>query len=312
MYERQEQIQSRLIMAELLLPAELQQRSVLTLIQLALAEDRVLQMADSDCARRKGISLSARDGARPPVPDPAAASNPSIAVNLGSLDIELEEVAPTNVEEDRGTGVDTDPLAPPTRAEATVHNAPTRALPPAVTPTVGARLRRWARRMTIGAALIVVALGGAFYFAALTFPPGRRNRSTTCCNACTRRSARADGLVRAIGSLPRSGSGRLRLGRGSSGLQPGELSFAQLGPAAAPIVFSRGLDAHLERLNSSRDTAGLLSLSRGTSFRSAPRSSDLGTASLWNRHALELPEKRSVASVRCARPRRRSAGHGGS
>jgi nicotinate-nucleotide pyrophosphorylase (carboxylating) len=39
MYEKQEQIQSRLIMAESLLPAELQHRAVLTLIQLALAED---------------------------------------------------------------------------------------------------------------------------------------------------------------------------------------------------------------------------------------------------------------------------------
>ena len=125
-------------------------------------------MAHSDCARRKGISAGdaehprRRQAARA---DPTTASNPSIAVNLGGLDIELEEVAATNVEENSGTGVDTDSLAPPTRAEATVHNAPTRALPPAVTPTVGARLRRWARRMTIGAALIVVALGGAFYFA---------------------------------------------------------------------------------------------------------------------------------------------------
>jgi serine/threonine protein kinase len=109
-------------------------------------------------------TLSARDGARPPVADPAAASDRSIAVDLGSADLELEEVAATNVEEDRGTGVDTDPLAPPTRAEATVHNAPTRPLPP-VAATAGARFRRWARRMTISAALIFVALGGAFYFA---------------------------------------------------------------------------------------------------------------------------------------------------
>jgi nicotinate-nucleotide pyrophosphorylase (carboxylating) len=39
MFEKQEQIQSRLIMAESLLPAELQRPSVLALIQLALAED---------------------------------------------------------------------------------------------------------------------------------------------------------------------------------------------------------------------------------------------------------------------------------
>src|SRR5215470_5768502 len=47
-------------------------------------------------------TLSARDGARPPIPDAAAASDPSIAVDLGSLDLELEEVAATEVEaEDR-------------------------------------------------------------------------------------------------------------------------------------------------------------------------------------------------------------------
>src|SRR5262245_28706372 len=62
-------------------------------------------------------TLSTRDGARPPVPDAAAATDPSIAVDLGSLDLELEEVAPTYVEEDRGT-----------RAERTAYNAPTRAL----------------------------------------------------------------------------------------------------------------------------------------------------------------------------------------
>ena len=49
-------------------------------------------------------TLSARDGAKPPVADAATASDPSIAVDLGSLDLELEEVAQTNVEADRGTG----------------------------------------------------------------------------------------------------------------------------------------------------------------------------------------------------------------
>ena len=40
-------------------------------------------------------TLSARDGAKPPVADATAASDPSIAVDLGSLDLELEEVAQT-------------------------------------------------------------------------------------------------------------------------------------------------------------------------------------------------------------------------
>ena len=112
-------------------------------------------------------TLSARDGAKPPVADAAAPSDPSVAVSLGSLDLELEELAEveqTDAEPDRGTGVDTAPLLPPTRVEATVHNQPTRAMPP-VAATAGERFRRWARRMTIRAALILVALGGAFYFA---------------------------------------------------------------------------------------------------------------------------------------------------
>src|SRR3954470_483138 len=44
-------------------------------------------------------TLSARDGAKPPpVPGAVAVTDPGIAVELGSLDLELEEVAPTDVE----------------------------------------------------------------------------------------------------------------------------------------------------------------------------------------------------------------------
>src|SRR5262245_52151873 len=62
-------------------------------------------------------TLSARDGAKPPVAHPAAVTDPSIAVDLGSLDLELEEVAPVAVEDEGDT-----------RAERTAYNAPTRAL----------------------------------------------------------------------------------------------------------------------------------------------------------------------------------------
>jgi hypothetical protein len=120
-------------------------------------------------------TLSARDGAKPPVPVAPAAADPSIAVELGSLDLELEEVPPTAVEEDRGTGLETRHLGARTRPEDTAHNAPTRRetgraakLAKGETgPTSGVavRFKRWVRRMTIRAVLIVVVLGGTFYFA---------------------------------------------------------------------------------------------------------------------------------------------------
>ena len=129
-------------------------------------------------------TLSARDGAKPPVADAAIATDPSIAVDLGSLDLELEEVAATIVEGDRGTGVDT--RLERAGAEPTAHSAPTRAggaraaqlardgqldapaddrADAAATAGVGARFMRWVRRMTIRVALILVAVGGAAYLA---------------------------------------------------------------------------------------------------------------------------------------------------
>jgi serine/threonine-protein kinase len=123
-------------------------------------------------------TLSAKDGAKPPVPVAPAAPDPSIAVDLGSMDLELEEVAQTAVEQDRGTGLDTRPLRAPARPEPGAPNAPTwsdptwaarlkkaaRAGAPAGQAGPG-RFKRWVRRMTIRAVLIVAAVGGAFYFA---------------------------------------------------------------------------------------------------------------------------------------------------
>jgi len=122
-------------------------------------------------------TLSAKDGAKPPVPVAPPSPDPSIAVDLGSMDLELEEVASTAVEQDRGTGLDTRPLRAPPRPEPGAPNAPTWSDPSwaarlkkaarAGVPTGPAgpgRFKRWVRRMTIRAVLIVVALGGAFYF----------------------------------------------------------------------------------------------------------------------------------------------------
>src|SRR6185437_15435411 len=70
-------------------------------------------------------TLAERDAAQPPAPDAAAATDPSIAVELGSLDLELQEVAPTIVEDDPGAAVDT--RAARLRADPTARSAPTRA-----------------------------------------------------------------------------------------------------------------------------------------------------------------------------------------
>ena len=136
-------------------------------------------------------TLAARDGAKPPpVPDAGAITDPSIAVELGSLDLELEEVAPTFVEDNRGTGNETRPLAARTRLEPTANNAPTvdelgRAAERArasrrdssrddVIPNFAARFKRWVRNVTIGTAVIVVTLGGGLYFARPHLPAWAR------------------------------------------------------------------------------------------------------------------------------------------
>jgi len=111
-------------------------------------------------------TLSARDGSKPPVPDAAAASDPSIAVDLGSLDLELEEVPATEVEEDLGAAVDTLRLGPVAGAEALAGLAD-------ATPAAGGRFKRWLGRMAVRAALLLaslVILGGGLYAARSHLP----------------------------------------------------------------------------------------------------------------------------------------------
>jgi hypothetical protein len=122
-------------------------------------------------------TLNARDGVQPrAVAEPGVMSDPSIAVELGSQDLELQEVRqeapPTVVEEDRGTGAETRPLIARTRAEPPPLGGPTRLLADLsdlaahdapTKPRVGVRFKRWARRMTIRAALLLVLAGGALY-----------------------------------------------------------------------------------------------------------------------------------------------------
>jgi eukaryotic-like serine/threonine-protein kinase len=129
-------------------------------------------------------SLSARDGAKPPAEAPAA-TDASIAIDLGSLDLELQEVSPAAGGDDAFTRPE------PTRAEATAYNAPTRldaaraarlakdsrsearesaraadALQSQVAAlTLVGRFRRWVRRTTIRLVVILVLLGGGFYIA---------------------------------------------------------------------------------------------------------------------------------------------------
>jgi serine/threonine protein kinase len=126
-------------------------------------------------------TLSARDGAKPPAEAPQA-PDASIAIELGSLDLELQEVSPEPGEDQEDNAR--------TRPEATAYNAPTRldaaradALAKAsaasarqarrsadelpsdlAVPTLMGRLRRWVRRMTIRLAVILLLLGGGLYF----------------------------------------------------------------------------------------------------------------------------------------------------
>jgi hypothetical protein len=139
-------------------------------------------------------TLSARDGVKPPAAF-SGASDPSIAIELGSLDLELVEVSPEvraqeheqEKEDDELAGTAIEPT--PTRPESTVHDAPTRpdaaraaqlakatrgaggtpapvrrAMPAPVTPTLRARFRRWVRRTTIKLVVTVVLLGTGAYF----------------------------------------------------------------------------------------------------------------------------------------------------
>jgi len=122
-------------------------------------------------------TLGARDGIKPPpIPQAQGETDPSIAVELGSLDLELQEVAPTTVEEDPAPTRQDTPRAIQ-RAKVARPVAP--AGPAGVAASTvgfGLRFKRWLRRMTIRAVLILVALGGAFYVARPHLPGWAQQR----------------------------------------------------------------------------------------------------------------------------------------
>ena len=128
-------------------------------------------------------TLSARDGAKPPVADAAAATDPSIAVDS-------REPGPGA----RGGRARRSSRRIGAQASIRVWSAPAPSRPRTARPRVptgreplgwrrtreldapaddarpatagvGARFKRWVRRMTIGVALILVAVGGAAYLA---------------------------------------------------------------------------------------------------------------------------------------------------
>lgn len=129
-------------------------------------------------------TLSARDGAKSPA-EFSGASDPSIAIELGSLDLELVEVAPEVREDEDLAGTAIEPSR--TRQEGTAHNAPTRAdaeraamlawasrgAPPdpsaaaasasPAAPTLRVRFKRWVRRTTIKLVVATALLGTAAY-----------------------------------------------------------------------------------------------------------------------------------------------------
>jgi len=129
-------------------------------------------------------TLSARDGAKSPA-EFSGASDPSIAIELGSLDLELVEVAPEVREDEDLAGTAIEPSR--TRQEGTAHNAPTRAdaeraamlawasrgAPPdqsaaagsasPAAPTLRVRFKRWVLRTTIKLVVATALLGTAAY-----------------------------------------------------------------------------------------------------------------------------------------------------
>jgi serine/threonine protein kinase len=116
-------------------------------------------------------TLGAKDGARTPAESAdAAPAVPTGTVELGSRDLELEDVSPARPPEE-----------PPTRAERrrsdrTVRNdeVPTSAAPPPgdllraeaafAAPTRVVRATRWLKRTAIKTAVVLAALGAAAYF----------------------------------------------------------------------------------------------------------------------------------------------------
>jgi serine/threonine-protein kinase len=117
-------------------------------------------------------TLNARDGTKPrPAPDASVRSDPSIAVELGSIDLELQEVPATVVEDNRATHLESHPLGADSGPEPGEPDVPALFTRAAVTQAPPGRFKRWLRRMAIRAALILVVLGGLIYGVRPHLPP---------------------------------------------------------------------------------------------------------------------------------------------
>jgi serine/threonine protein kinase len=126
------------------------------------------QASGPNALKRWLADLTERDGIKAPA-EAHEEANPSGTIELGSRDLELQQVSPL------AAGELADSPAPPIPARPERPPAPApavRAAPradigraPRAAPTRAARLGRWLRRATLGTLLVVALIGGAAYFA---------------------------------------------------------------------------------------------------------------------------------------------------